>query len=166
MPSMKTLILSEIKRTAANNGGVAIGWRSFAVETGISEADWKGRLWARWSDAVREAGLGPNGILRAYSVPELLEQYARLALHLGHLPVLSDMRLAVRNGLVFPEWRTFAKQFGSQRQLVKQLREYCRIRTEYGMVLALCDRYTPGSSGAGFPRVLPGNALSRPAQSA
>jgi len=56
----KQHILDEIKRTAKAGGGAPLGKRQFLTETGIKESDWLGRYWARWSDAVREAGLVPN----------------------------------------------------------------------------------------------------------
>src|SRR5438552_10042876 len=49
-------ILSEIRRTAQENGGVALGKKRFLDATGIAESDWSGRYWTRWSDAVAEAG--------------------------------------------------------------------------------------------------------------
>ena len=127
----KTQILDEIKRTAAANGGVPLGWRKFATETGIRAVDWKGKLWARWSDAVREAGCTPNEMTQAYSQSELLDKYAKLALDLGRLPAVADIRLSVNNGLKFPDWNTFTKQFGGKPQLVTKLREFCQARTDY-----------------------------------
>lgn len=52
----KQHILDEIKRTAEANRGEALGVARFFQETGIKPADWHGRFWARWGDAVREAG--------------------------------------------------------------------------------------------------------------
>jgi len=37
-----------------------LGRDRFERETGIREGDWSGRYWARWNDAVKEAGLAPN----------------------------------------------------------------------------------------------------------
>jgi hypothetical protein len=56
----KRFILKEIRRTAEKNGGVPLGMTRFYQATGIKIADWRGKLWLRWSDAVKEAGLPPQ----------------------------------------------------------------------------------------------------------
>ena len=53
----KRFIIKEIRRTAEKNGGVPLGMITFYKATGIKIADWRGKLWLRWSDAVKEAGL-------------------------------------------------------------------------------------------------------------
>jgi len=143
----KTHILEEIKRTAAENGGTPLGWRRFATDTGIRESDWKGKLWARWNDAIREAGFVPNELTEAYDEVELLDKYASLALRLRRLPAPADIRLSVRNGLQFPEYGTFTKRFGGMPQLVARLLEYCKSRDEYVDVVGFCERYVPRRNG-------------------
>jgi len=56
----KSEILNEIKKTAKSNGGVPLGKLRFFNETGVKETDWCGVYWAKWSDAVNEAGFTPN----------------------------------------------------------------------------------------------------------
>jgi hypothetical protein len=51
----KQHIIDEIKRTAAANGGIALGLARFEAETGIATRDWHGKHWATWSDAIVEA---------------------------------------------------------------------------------------------------------------
>src|SRR5438552_14699760 len=114
----KHQILAEIKRTASANGGVPLGWRKFATETGIEDKEWVGKLWARWSDALRGAGFEPNQLVQAYSGQELLDRYAKLTLEFGRVPTDADIRLSVRNGAPFPNQKTLARQFGGKRQLV------------------------------------------------
>jgi len=52
----KLYILQEIKRTTQANGGKPLRKIKFESETGIKRFDWFGIYWARWSDALREAG--------------------------------------------------------------------------------------------------------------
>lgn len=136
-------IINEIQRTAKANGGAPLGSRKFATETGIREQDWKGKLWARWSDAVQDAGYMPNEMRSAYSELELLEKYARLALQLGRLPAVADTRLSTRQGVEFPEWNTFTKRFGDKPRLIAKLREYCESRAEFSTVAEFCLHYAP-----------------------
>jgi hypothetical protein len=56
MSVTKLYILQEIKRTTQANGGTPLRKLQFESETGIKRYDWFGVYWARWSDAVREAG--------------------------------------------------------------------------------------------------------------
>ncbi len=61
----KEHILAEIRRTALANGGTPLGRARFFAETGIREADWLGRFWIRWSEAISEAGFSPNRLLKS-----------------------------------------------------------------------------------------------------
>ena len=59
---MREHIISEIKRLAAENGDKAPGSQMFEQETGITRGKWRGKLWAKWADAVTEAGFDPNPV--------------------------------------------------------------------------------------------------------
>jgi hypothetical protein len=142
----KASIVQEIKRTAAANGGVPLGWRRFRSVTAIRESDWFGVYWARWSDAVREAGLAPNLPTQPYPALELLDRYARLALELGRLPAHGDLMLQARRQRGFPSERTFAR-LGTKAELVKQLLEHCRARDGYEEVARWCAAYAPPDGG-------------------
>lgn len=139
----KQHILGEIKRTAAANDGVPLGSRRFATETGIAERDWKGKVWARWSDALREAGFAPNELTKAHGEEALLTRFADLSVRLGQLPAVADIRLQIANGLEFPDWNTFTRQFGGKQKFVARLREFCAERPEYSEVVGFCDQYVP-----------------------
>ncbi|WP_460917613.1 hypothetical protein, partial [Pseudoxanthomonas sangjuensis] len=93
----KQHILNEIRRTAVANGGVALGLDRFLSETGIKYSDWRGKYWARWSDAIIEAGFEPNELNAAFDDSEILWQLATLTKKLGRYPTNSEMRLE-RNG--------------------------------------------------------------------
>jgi hypothetical protein len=56
MSVTKLYILQEIKRTTRANGGTPLRKLQFESKTGIKRYDWFGVYWARWSDAIREAG--------------------------------------------------------------------------------------------------------------
>lgn len=135
----KVEILQEIKRTAAANGGAPLGARKFEAETSIKQSEWLGRHWARWSDAIREAGFVPNELNPATPVAELLEKYAKFSQELGRLPVIGDHRFKERRDPDFPERSTFARRIGSKAALVRLLLEHCRHRDEYQDVVEICE---------------------------
>ncbi|MFZ3200532.1 MAG: hypothetical protein WA175_05210, partial [Candidatus Acidiferrales bacterium] len=62
----KQKILDEIRRTASQNGGKALGIARFESETGIKPYDWE-RFWAGFGDAVKEAGFVPNQLVPAHA---------------------------------------------------------------------------------------------------
>lgn len=138
----KTHILAEIERTAEANGGLPLGRARFEAETGIKEADWFGRYWARWSDAVREAGLTPNEYNTAYDDDVLLEKYANLAKELERLPVAGDLRLKARSDKEFPSHSTF-NRLGQKQEVIRRLAIYCRSHEGYEDVGRLCEGYLP-----------------------
>ena len=98
----KADILQEIKRTTDANGGIPLGSQKFKSETGITKADWQ-KHWARWGEAVLEAGFAPNQLVRAYDRNALLDKYVQLARELGRLPTSADLRLKAHNDIAFPK---------------------------------------------------------------
>jgi hypothetical protein len=138
----KEHILQEIKRTAEANAGLPLGRHRFLAETGIREADWLGKFWARWGDALREAGYAPNQLQAAYETDFLLETYAGLIRELKKVPASGDLRLKAGNDPDFPNWKTFDR-LGSKAEVIKRVVEYCRERSGYEDVIALCQNYSP-----------------------
>ena len=139
----KAYILQEIRRTAAANGGKPLGSQRFAAETGIQKTDWVGKLWARWNDALREAGFAPNQLQQAYDKKVLLEKYAKLAQKLGRLPPAYDLRLEKHNDPDFPSHNVFSDRLGTKAELVQQLLQFCQGREGYQDVIRLCEAYVP-----------------------
>jgi hypothetical protein len=134
----KQYILSEIKRTAAANGGVPLGRERFFRETGIKDSEWHGKLWVRWSDAVREAGFEPNKLQTAYDDDIIIEKFIGLARELGHFPVYAEIRMKARNTDGFPAHNTFAR-LGSKQQIAAKILDYCKARSGYEDIIALCE---------------------------
>ncbi|SRR6266849_6839223 len=133
----KQHILQEIKRTAEANGGLPLGRLRFFRETGIKESDWKGKYWARWNDAVTEAGLEPNQKTSAYEEELLIERFISLMRELGRFPVVAEIRMKVRSDASFPNDKTFGR-FGSKPQFAAKISDHCRTRSGYEDVVAMC----------------------------
>lgn len=133
----KEHILEEIKRTAKSNGGVPLGRVKFHSETEIKRSDWYGKYWARWSDAVREAGFTPNQMQEAYSDTLLIEKFIALTRELGRLPVEGDLRMKARSDKDFPSHNAFAR-LGSKQKLVSTLAEFCKKHKGFDDIASLC----------------------------
>lgn len=151
----KEYILAEIRRTAATNKGVALGRQRFLKETGIRQTDWIGKYWARWSDAIREAGLAPNALQEPFSDDLVITKLVELIRELGKFPVASELRLKATRDPSFPSHRVFDR-FGLKRELAQRLQQYCRDREGFEDVLAMVTTHASApSSNSDEPETAP-----------
>jgi hypothetical protein len=119
----KDEILDAIRRCASEDG-LAPGKGRFESETGIRESVWIGKYWARWSDALREAGFEPNRLQSAYPESDVLSSLALLARELGQFPTHAEMRIKRRSDPSFPSHNVFAR-FGNRAAVATRLLAYC-----------------------------------------
>ena len=138
----KEHILAEIKRTAEANAEKPLGKHGFTSQTGIKYSDWFGIHWARWGDAVREAGLAPNEMTGAYDDAAVIEQYAKLARELGRLPVKGDLRLHRRKDSQFSSDKVF-ERLGAKAELIRRLFAFCEGKGGYEDVLSCARNLHP-----------------------
>lgn len=127
-------IISEVRRTAAANGGKPLGRLAFRTRTGIRESDWVGRYWARWSDVLREAGFEPNKRAEPLDESVLLTYFADFAVELGRVPVYNELRLRKQTHPSFPSHNTFSR-LGSRPQLIVKLLAFCSGTSKYATLL-------------------------------
>jgi len=135
----KEHILSEIRRTAAANGGETLGRKRFLDETGIRESDWLGKLWSKWSDAVEEAGFTPLKLQGKHDRLALLRKVAELTRRLGRFPTAPEMRLERTLDTQFPNTTTLLRgsdRSGSRSALIQELTEFCLSQQDFRDVLA------------------------------
>jgi hypothetical protein len=126
----KDQILAEIRRTAEGNGGRPLGVDRFAAETGIRESDWKGRHWARWNDAVVEAGFVPNQLTARYNDDQIVARLIVEIRRLGRMPTEPELNLLRRSDETFPSVRVF-RRWGSKRDRIRRVLAYCADQPEY-----------------------------------
>ncbi len=129
-------ILAEIRRVAEEGGGKAPGRERFAAETGIREHDWLGRYWARWSDAVAEAGYTPNTLQGRVDDDEALHRYAAETQRLGHPPTHAELRLVRQTDKTFPSSGVY-ERLGPKGELLAKVAAYCEGRPELADVLPI-----------------------------
>ena len=134
----KQHILDEIRRTAEQNGGVALGRARFLQETGIREIDWKGKYWINWSDAVAEAGVKPNVLNPAFDDEKLLRHAAELTREVGHFPQWAEFVFKRNNDKSFPSDKTF-RRFGKKAKFALAVWEWCQGKDDWADVVALCE---------------------------
>lgn len=133
----KAHILSEIRRTAAGNGGNSLGSRRFENETGIKTHVWRGRHWLKWNDAVVEAGLEPKQKTEALNEDEMLERLAIFVIELGKLPTYAELLLKSRVDGNFPVPKTWNK-FGTFSERPQRLLHFCLNRPNFKLVEEIC----------------------------
>ena len=122
--ALRLRVLQEIARVAAEKGRTP-GCVSFRKETGLSAALWHGLIWARWSDAVREAGLVPNIKRGKLTDEQLLAGYAEAMRKHGRIPTDAELLLYRKSGSALPRHATYRSHFDSKGELLRRLREWC-----------------------------------------
>ena len=134
----KHFILSEIRRTAALNGGQPLGQRSFKTETGIARHEWLGTYWTRWHDAVREAGLEPLEASKAFDVEEILDEVVKLVRKYGRYPIEAEILIEKRaNGNErIPSPDVLRAALGKKPEAIQRVLEYCSSIRENADVIA------------------------------
>jgi hypothetical protein len=130
-------ILKEIQRLAAANGAPP-GEKLFCSETGGRQHEWRGKYWARWGDALREAGYAPNQWNESYDEGFLIGKYVALTRETGRLPVQAEVAMKARNDPTFPSMTPF-KRLGSKATLLAKIRKYCEAREGHDDITALCQ---------------------------
>lgn len=118
---LRQQILDEIKRVAKQNDDRPPGVQAFTRETGITEGRWRGVIWARWSDALKDAGFAPNEFQTRYESGVVLDSIIRACRHYGRLPTTAELRLRRRADPSIPANATLAHHFPTRTALVAAL---------------------------------------------
>lgn len=135
-------ILREIRRTADENGGSPLGKARFETETGIREHEWRGRYWARWNDALADAGLPPNQLQGRFDADEVLSKLVAEIRRLRRMPTVAELSLRRREDATFPSPRVF-ERFGPKASWAQQVLDYCRERDDCADVVEIMTPLLP-----------------------
>ena len=98
---------------------------------------WYGIYFAKWSDALREAGYEPNKKQVKLSSEHVLRKFAEAVRHFGRVPAEIEIRMYSRNRKGFPGHSTFRNHFGSKEGLIAALAEWVRENDEFTDLVAL-----------------------------
>jgi hypothetical protein len=135
-------ILSEIRRLAEANGGQPPGVRAFETATGITEGTWRGLYWARWSDALVEAGFAPNKFQGKSEADRVFTSFVEAARHYKRLPTMMEIRMYRRGRAEFPNEKTIQSSFGSKTQLLSNLRAWLKDNSGYDDIIEMLSPET------------------------
>jgi len=134
----KADILDAIRRLAEANGGIAVGKVRFARMTGISEAQWSGKYWINWSDAVAEAGYKPGSMNAAIPDGVVFDALADLVRSLGRYPGAAHLKMQKRTNPSFPNVGVF-ERMGSRAEVAARLIAHCGDNPTLADVVAICE---------------------------
>src|SRR6266851_8011456 len=135
--------LTEVRRTAAENGRQPLGRGAFLNATGIRESDWIGKWWPRWNDVLAEAGFPPNQMNPRRPDDDMLQRLAEFVRELGHYPVIAELKMKASADKTFPSPKTFDR-FGGKRGVAARLQAFALERGLNG-VAALCAPVLAGA---------------------
>ncbi|HEV2754354.1 MAG TPA: GIY-YIG nuclease family protein [Actinomycetota bacterium] len=108
--------------------GTPLGQQAFQTATGIRNRDWRGRYWARWSEAVREAGLSPNLKKQAFHDEYVFPKLIDLIRELGRFPTGDELAIRRRKDATFPSPSVWRRMGSTRDQLVARLAAYCEAQ--------------------------------------
>lgn len=134
----KDYIIQEIIRTAKENVNIPLGISKFEKETGMKRDDFLGRYWAKWSDALGEAGYAPNKFNEAYDEEFMIKKLTDFIRELGRFPSPSELSVKSYNDKTFPNKATFYNRFGRKKEKIVKVIEYCKTHEEWNDVLEIC----------------------------
>ena len=146
-------ILEAIRKTAKANGEKPLGKRAFEVSTGFKESEWSGIYWARWSDALKEAGFTPTNTFNKRAEKfVLLEKLIPAIRHFGRLPTTLELRIYTKENPGVPNEKTLRNHFGAKEDLAIALFSYTNENAELQDIAALFKQYN-------FPEKETGKAI-------
>lgn len=136
----KQYIINEIRRIAANNDGKPPGVDKIRTEAGIGEHEWRGTHWARWSDALREAGFLPLAWNTGSTAEEIQLILVDLVRKLGKYPTVSELLIEKRTNPAIPGPKAVARKLGARSEAKRKLYEFYKSREEYADVSSILTR--------------------------
>ena len=138
---MRERILAEIKRIALADGGRAPGRESFENETGIRPHIWRGKYWARWSDALSEAGFKANELQQKLDLDSVFPKLAAAVKQFGREPTVAEFEILRHNDPTFPAYKSVINQFESKGHLMGSLRDWALNSGSFPEIISVLPPY-------------------------
>ena len=148
---MRDRIIDEIRRIAAADDGRPPGKAVFARISGIQESAWSGRFWAKWSDALSEAGFTPNLMQDRIDPRSMLDALVVVCRHYGKVPSFAELKLYKQGRPEFPSKGAFAGHYRTRAGLIEALSRHCSQNSGLLDVAALLSSEESLASPAAAP---------------
>ena len=139
---MREQILSEIKRIAKSNGGQAPGRETFKNETGIKPQEWRGKYWARWGDALIEAGFTANELSQKLDLVVVFKKMAEAVRHHSREPTTAEFEMFRHRDPTFPAWKSVINHFASKSDMMKALKKWAETTDGFADVAKQLPEYS------------------------
>lgn len=133
---MRERILDEIKRLAKANGGTPPGQNLFAKETGYKPHEWE-KYWARWSDAVRDAGLTAQEWNFRQDTTLFYPKLAEAIRHYKRIPTSRELQIFRNVHPEIPHSQTLKNHFGSKAEMCVAIRQWAVANEDYADIVAM-----------------------------
>ncbi|MGN6209908.1 GIY-YIG nuclease family protein [Asticcacaulis sp.] len=138
---MREQIITEIKRLSIKHGR-PIGRELFEKETAIGKHAWLGVYWARWGDALAEAGLEQNSKTPKIDPEFYYERLAGAFRHFHKIPTTTELRLYRNIDPSMPAHSTFDKTFGSKEEMLRRLKTWAASKAHFSDIFDMLSEIT------------------------
>jgi hypothetical protein len=137
MDGMRDDIIKAIRRLAAENKGQAPGQKAFARDTGVAEHIWRGKYWARWGDALIEAGFQPNQWTERLDSDAVLTGIIAACRHYGRVPTRDEIAIFRKTEPSIPSEQAIKSHFGRRADLLVALAKRAADQDAYADIKAM-----------------------------
>jgi hypothetical protein len=148
----KQFILGEIRRTADPNDGKPLGQKAFLTETGIAVHEWLGVHWARWGDALLEAGFEPLEWTSPLDEEKIFHALIPLIRKYRRYPTKAEILIEKRGDARIPAPNVLLRRFGKRSNVIENIRRYCVQREADEDVAGILDKELNGADSKAASR--------------
>lgn len=134
----KAEIIEKIQEMGLRNNGTPPGKAAFTTATGIRPSAWCGKFWARWTDALRDAGLPRNVTTRRTLTVDICAAIVGVIRDLGHFPTYAELRIRRREDANFPG-RAAVARIGGKANLIQCVSDYASSHPGHKDILDVCE---------------------------
>ena len=128
---------------AAQNGGQAPGSRAFESATGIIESKWRGKYWARWGDALIEAGFSPNQWTGKSDAESIISGLIIACRHYRRFPTNSEIDLLRKSIPTLTTPKAIKSNLGSRPDVIAAVALQIGNNPEFSDILAMLPTAAP-----------------------